>query len=430
MVAVALPVTLGTALFIAAGAQALPNRTLFSLRPLVYLGLISYPLYLWHWPPLSLLGLMGIDRGPEGRVLRATVVGLTVIAAMLTYHLIELPLRRRKDLRPIGVRLVALLGCAALAGIAIARTGGLPQRTTMAHNPLNWEPSMRFENRCAALYGQPADLREHALCIRNNYSRVPSIVILGDSHANMFVPGIIAANPNSSILQIGASACAYLRNTRFWTDIHRSWRDRCPPLMAVAYRGITPATRVVVLIARLPMYVASPAEYATTFDFVSPKHFESPDFPGESPVDTYRRALMREAGQLLEAGLEVVLVMPVPALNFSPRSCVRIRPLDRWRALPGEAACSVSRASVEAVQASSRDLVESVARSLANPRLHVVDPMEALCDVKICRAVVGGKLMYRDDNHLSVEGSRYVWARIQPSVIKEIAAEESYAPSH
>ena len=124
----------------------------------------------------------------------------------------------------------------------------------------------------------------------------------------------------------------------------------------------------------------------------------------------------------------MVLVLPVPALNFSPRSCARIRPLDRWRSLPGEAACSVSRESVEAAQASSREVIVSVARALANPRLHVIDPRDALCDAKICRAVVDGNLLYRDDNHLSIEGSRFVWGRIRPLEIKAIAAREAAAP--
>ena len=427
-VAVAVPATLGAVLFIAAGPRALPNRTIFSSRPVVYVGLISYPLYLWHWPPLSFMRLLELDKAPDGRLLRVAAVALAVVAAMLTYHLVELPVRRRKDLRRLGARLVTLLGGAAAAGVVIASTGGLPQRTSITYNPFDWTQSMRLEDRCAALYGQPAELRVNAFCIRNDYARDPSIVILGDSHSNMFVPGILAADPDASILQIGASACTYLHNTEYWNDNRKSWRDHCPALVNAAWRGITPATKVVVLIARVPMYAATPAEYAATFDFVSPKHFESPDFPGAAPAEIYRRALLRDVGQLLESGREVVLVMPVPALDFSPRSCARFRPLDRWRSSPGEAACSVPRKSVEAAQASSRNAIASVARALSNPNLHVVDPMNALCDAKVCRAVVDGNLLYRDDNHLSIAGSRYVWARIEPRELRGVVARRAGAP--
>ena len=231
---------------------------------------------------------------------------------MLTYHLVELRVRHRQDLPRLGARLVTMLAGAAVAGVALAGSGGLPQRTSIAHNPFVWEQSMRLEDRCASLYGQPADLRVNAFCVRNDYTRDPSIVILGDSHSNMFVPGILAADPGASILQIGASACTYLHNTEYWNDNRKSWRDHCPPLVEAAYRGITPATRVVVLIARVPMYAATPAEYAATFDFVSPKHFESPDFPGATPAEIYRRALLRDGVGCSSPGARWYWCCPCP----------------------------------------------------------------------------------------------------------------------
>ena len=120
--ALALPVTLGAALFIGAGPLALPNRTLFSWRPVVYVGLISYPLYLWHWPPLSFLHIMDLNEGTTGRLLRIGAVVFAAAAAVLTYHLVELPLRRRKDLRRLGARLLGGLSVAAVAGIVVAAT--------------------------------------------------------------------------------------------------------------------------------------------------------------------------------------------------------------------------------------------------------------------------------------------------------------------
>ncbi len=335
-VGVAVPATVGAALFIAAGPAALPNRTIFSSRLVVYVGLISYPLYLWHWPPLSFLRILDLDQGMTGRLLRIGAVIFAFVAAILTYHLIELPLRHRRDLRKLGVRLVSGLGVAAVAGVVVSYTGGLPQRTSLAYDPFAWAPSMRFEERCAALYGQPEDMRQHAFCIRTDYSRDPTIVMIGDSHSNMFWPALRDAYPGASLLQIGAPACPYVRGTEYWTDATVKWRPMCPVLNDSAYRALEPASRVVILIARLPIYVATPAEFAATFDFLSPGHLQSPDFPGASPTETYERALARDLASLLQQRREVVLMMPVPPLNFSPRSCVRIRPVDRW--LPVRAA--------------------------------------------------------------------------------------------
>jgi hypothetical protein len=170
------------------------------------------------------------------------------------------------------------------------------------------------------------------------------------------------------------------------------------------------------------MYIATDEEYAATFDFVSPKHFQSPDFPGASAAETYERALTRDVGGLLERGHQVVIVLPLPAMDFSPRTCLRFRPVEQWMAAPDPESCSVPRARVEARQASARALVRRVVARLDHPQLLVADPLPALCDEAKCRAVIEGRLMYLDDNHLSADGSRYVWSRIQPQELKDFVA--------
>jgi len=424
-VALALPATLGAALFIAAGPRAAFNRSVFSWRPVVYLGLISYPLYLWHWPPLSFLHIMDLNHGTSGRLLRVGAVLFAVTAAVLTYHLVEVPVRRRKDLRRLGTRLVSGLGVAALAGVVVAATGGLPQRTALAQNPFYRTEDMRREDRCSRIYGQPEALLKNAFCVRNDYQHDPQIVILGDSHSNMLVPAVEGAYPGVSTLQIGASACTYLRNTEFWSDNRLSWRAICPQITAGAWRSIGPSTRVVILAARIPMYTATAAEYAATYDFVSPKHFESPEYPGAAASEIYERALARDLQVLLDAGHEVVLVLPVPELDFSPRSCLRFRPVERWMAAPDPGKCSLPRARVEVQLHTAHALVGRVARAIDSPDLHVIDPMEALCDAARCRAVIDGQLMYRDDNHLSDAGARYVWSRIQPRALRGLAPTQA-----
>jgi peptidoglycan/LPS O-acetylase OafA/YrhL len=413
-VGVSVPATLGAAMFIAAGPQALPNRTLFAWRPVVYVGLISYPLYLWHWPPLSLLRVLELDQGEGGRTLRIAAVLLATLAAVLTYHLIELPIRRRRDLPRLGLRLTSLLGAAAIAGVVVASTGGLPQRTSLDHDPFHWAPEMRLTESCSQRYGQPPEWRKNSFCVRSDFTREPSIVMIGDSHSNMFVPGVRAAYPTASVLQIGASACTYLRSTEFWNDNRRGWRRLCPQVIDGAYRAVGEQTHLVILTARIPMYTATAEEYANTFDFVSPKHFESPEFPGASPAMVYERALERDVTQLLRGGRDVVVMLPVPSLDFVPRACISIRPIDRFLPSRPPGSCTEPRAKVAAELATAQAIVHRVARGIASPHLHVVDPMDALCDDRVCHAVIAGELMYRDDNHLSIEGSRRVWASIRP----------------
>lgn len=82
--------TLGTAMVIAAGPHTFVNRRLLSLPPLVFIGLISYPLYLWHWPLLSYQRI--ICSAPQTWVPVALVV-VSLILAWATYAFVEKPIR-------------------------------------------------------------------------------------------------------------------------------------------------------------------------------------------------------------------------------------------------------------------------------------------------------------------------------------------------
>ncbi len=83
--------TLGTALLISGGASAWINRRLLSNRLLVWFGLISFPLYLWHWPLLAYARLLAGET--IAWPYRAALVAVAVGLAWLTYRFIERPLR-------------------------------------------------------------------------------------------------------------------------------------------------------------------------------------------------------------------------------------------------------------------------------------------------------------------------------------------------
>ena len=87
----ALPPTLGAALLIAAGPEGWVNRVLLARRTMVFFGLISFPLYLWHWPLLSFVRIVVSEAAP--RAIRVAAVLLAIALAWVTYKLIEKPLR-------------------------------------------------------------------------------------------------------------------------------------------------------------------------------------------------------------------------------------------------------------------------------------------------------------------------------------------------
>lgn len=117
--------TVGTALLIASGPNTPVARRLLASRPMVWIGLISYPLYLWHWP---LLTLAGNAYGSLDTAHRIALLLASVVLAWLTWRLVERPLRSasRGNWKVAGL-LLGMMAVAA-AGLAIWHKGGYPSR--------------------------------------------------------------------------------------------------------------------------------------------------------------------------------------------------------------------------------------------------------------------------------------------------------------
>jgi peptidoglycan/LPS O-acetylase OafA/YrhL len=109
--------TVGAYLIISAGPLALFNRVILSSRPMVWVGLISYPLYLWHWPLLSFAAIMETKTPSVG--IRAIAVAVAFVLAWLTYRFIERPIRfGKRSKTKISVLVFPMMLLAALGGIA------------------------------------------------------------------------------------------------------------------------------------------------------------------------------------------------------------------------------------------------------------------------------------------------------------------------
>jgi len=113
----ALAPAIGAAAVIVAGPQAWLNRWVLSLRPIVFIGLISYPLYLWHWPLLCFARLIEPN---ASRLLTGTVLLVALLLSVATYLYIELPLRRSPVSRQMVANLCTALLCCGLVGFLIS----------------------------------------------------------------------------------------------------------------------------------------------------------------------------------------------------------------------------------------------------------------------------------------------------------------------
>ena len=151
--------------------QAHPGRTfvgrMLAARPLVFIGLISYSLYLWHWPVFVFATYIDL-REPSGAA-SAALIALSFVLAALSWRFIEQPFRKAR--RPLTRRVLFpgaafAAGLTAASGAFAAATDGLPERLQPALQRILAEQD-DHEPRIARCFGMTAaDVRAHrsALC--------------------------------------------------------------------------------------------------------------------------------------------------------------------------------------------------------------------------------------------------------------------------
>ncbi len=180
--AYALPPTIGAGLIIVS-PNSWMNRLLLSSRPMVLIGLISYPLYLWHWPILAYLSIL--RNGVPNIVEIWAAVAVAVVLSWLTFRLVETPLRRQPDVVP---RLVFGLTALGAAGIVTAAASGFDSRFSpdiRAIAALAPQNNSGLRDRCLL---EGPETKFDSDCIEPGDKRL--LFLWGDSTAAALYPGL------------------------------------------------------------------------------------------------------------------------------------------------------------------------------------------------------------------------------------------------
>ena len=209
-----LPVV-GTALLIVAGPDNAVNRVI-STRPLVALGLISYPLYLWHWPLLVFSRIAAGGTPPVG--FRTLAVIVSILCAWATYRAIEWPIRFGPRVRLAIPGLCAAMFLVATAGIVTHVAGGFENRAFIrsdAGHFVEYYERMR-KTGIAAAYRSECDFMEWGTAATRASvdpactvaGRRRTYFLWGDSFAQALSLGIREALPEgTSLAQVATSGC-------------------------------------------------------------------------------------------------------------------------------------------------------------------------------------------------------------------------------
>lgn len=373
----------GTALLIYANSwtQTWVGRTL-ETRPVVFVGLISYSLYLWHWPLLSFLAYLRCG-APSDEISRVIALAASFVLAVVSWRYVELPFRRKDVLPETGRLLLASLVMVALlltASLAVVATSGLPQRISEQANryaypgrqavPAAWRSQLRQitieqaeEGRLPVFGEKEAD----ATCL-----------VWGDSHALALIPGIDAACKTHGVRCFHATHAATAPVIDFVAKTKFGLNEQAPAFsQAVMNFALAKRVDVVFLAARWKIYARQP-DFEPCFD--------------------------RTVKKLSDAGIHVVIVRDVAEFQHGNPTM--------QLAMAAQFGTDATRVGVPlASHRKADERSNTMFDRFAATTVSVFDPTPAFVDeTGLWRAEYGGQSMYNDDNHLSVAGS----LRLQP----------------
>ncbi len=359
--------TVSAVLLLAAGIRpdGTPVGRVLSIRPLQHLGDLSYSWYLWHFPVL-ILG--GVAFGTDRWWVTVALVGISYVAAEVSFRWVETPMRSLPLFTVTQVRSLALgaalVAVAATAAVAVPRLGEEPARTVEALSgkqitlrPAPEDASHDYVSMRAA--GCDLDFEEVEMpeCAFAAIGADRQVVLLGDSHAVvMFPPLEKAANQLGWQLNNWTKSGCSVADVTVWSPSRERAFTECDDFRdMILERVVTERPDAVVI-----------------------------SFASRSS----RRVVDRQSGEVLErlstAEIPVILVVDPPIAPFAPPTC-----------LAEEAA--VAACTFDAPSSPSDEVV--AAEGLEGVEL--ISFTDQFCRRRTCSPVWRNVLVYRDTNHLT-----------------------------
>ncbi len=385
--AIALVPVTGTVLLLAGGTRAgdTPVGRALSSTALRFIGRVSYPWYLWHWPLMVLGGVLLPTIGPWGRLAWGV---LALPLAWLTQRYIEQPahthlLPRLRAQEPFMLAVGASLTLMLIANVAERRATRIVEQSV--HRNFAAARADRMEHDCwvSSIEKDPS-----TPCAFGDARSNTTFVLLGDSHAEHWLGGLDRAGREhgwriEANVMGGCPVSDFSRLTSGSTA--RRYRECSRYREAMLQR----------IIARKPNAVI-----LSSYDnYMDRRGGASRDF--RVSEDAWREGLRRTYGRLAAAGIPVVVLRGTPTVPFDVPSCLS----RRAARLPFATSCTYSPDRV--FMARAQRAQDDAARGLA---VRFVDMNDEVCATSICASERDGIVTFTDDNHLTARFTRSVGA--------------------
>lgn len=379
----------GSALVIGAGPGSWINRNILSRSPLVFVGLISYPLYLWHWPLIS-FAWMAYARNPPDLTICVLLV-VSFVLAWLTYVWVERPLRFGTSPGRVVAGLVAAVVLAGSAGLWTTYAHGIGSRRVVQVNQQLAEDlavptkTRMSDGSCRKFLG--IDMQGEEVCLAS--SNQPRLLIVGDSLSMAMYSAIHAGLVREEAVLLATHSHLWARPECAKSESFDVWLQGRSPCQNVVRSSLD-------ILARQPSIEA--VVFVTT---VNPFFFD------REKVGAFQHAILS-----LRRRLVYLASGPV----FPPPESCRPRKLSVFGldfSADGSAqACQVSLAAVVKAEEPWRLHLRAMAQNY--PGVYIYDSRPSFCDAELCFQSDSQGVLYWRLGHVNTRGSARILKDFMP----------------
>lgn len=391
---------IGAALVIHFGRTANPVSDLLGSSPLRRVGLLSYSLYLWHFP-LAVFARHLIVR-PFTALEIVVLLAVTFILSVLSWRYVEQPFRirpRRVERRLLYRLAGVVMACSVAFGLFTDFSDGAPERFGASARVL-LATSENRDTRC---------LRQGRNCEIGDPDAPARFIVWGDSHA-----GAMLAAFRTLAERHDVSGRAMLRGgcipaIGYFTTTAAIAQACYQANQAALAAALEPDVHTVFLAGRWTLLVEE-----SLYGFEGGRAHGLVDESGalrDAPTRmVLEKVLDATLAELRGSGRQVYLIGPVPEVGWHVPHTLAQR--ERFAGLLADEAITPTREAFDARNRQTLALLETLAR---HHGAQVLYPHRMLCGEDACALMENGRLLYYDTNHLTITGALLLTPMLEPA---------------
>lgn len=355
---------------------------ILSVKPVVFIGLISYSLYLWHWSVISIANAVGLH---FNYFEKSAILIVLIAISYLSWKFIEQPFRNKFKFGFL-ITFIFLLLIPALTAQLLKDSS----RKNHAFQDYRFYGSIKnlvqssqgnvgkMKKYC---HGNYYSLNDDSKCVIGDKEQKVSALIFGDSHANAISPAleIMLEKSNIKAKMLTDDATLYLRG------IDRN--------KASSFLEKEKAARFVNLIEQ--QIESKKYEYV----IFSANFLAGIDFHGN---DNFIKKLEDTILFIQSKGAEVVIVKDIYAINDTNVYCAIYKKMFKTNKQCNNTLSELQKRN------SSIDKIFDYLENKYHKSVIFIDPKKVICDDKFCYTSINDTIIFRDSGHLSFAGSKYI----------------------